>query len=188
MAKATPKISKRAEKQLVERVFILLGTVAAVVLVIIGSLAWWAHSFSTNMVRDQLVSQKVYFPAQGSKGFSPEDYPDLQKYAGQQVDDGIKARAYAEGYIGKHLEKVAGGKTYSEVSALSMANPSDSKLQQQKATLFQGETLKALLLGDAYAFWMIGQIARYAALAAFAGGALMAVLVLVGMRDIRSRR
>lgn len=184
----TMQLSKRTEKKLIERVLVLLGTVAAVVLIAIGGLAWWAYSFSTHMVHDQLASQKVYFPPKGSAALDPKEFPDLQQYAGQLVDNGPKARAYAEGFIGRHLEKVAGGKTYAEVSTLAMANPSDQKLQQEKATLFQGETLKALLLGDAYAFWTVGQIARYAALAAFAGGAVMLVLVGVGERDIRRRR
>lgn len=182
------KISKKAEKKLIERVLVLIGTVATVVLFVIGGLAAWAYVFTTHMVHDQLASQKVYFPAAGSPGFSAAEYPTLQKYAGQLVDNGPKARAYADDYIGHHLKSVAGGLTYAEVSAKAMKDPSNQQLQQQKATLFQGETLKALLLGDAYAFWTVGQIAGYAAIVSFAGGLVMLGLVVVGESDIRNRR
>jgi hypothetical protein len=109
----------------------------------------------------------------------------LQKYAGQQVDNGVKAKAYANGFIGRHLDKVAGGKTYSEVSTAALQDPTNTALQQQKQVLFQGETLRGLLLGDGYAYWTFGMIAYYAALASFAGAAVMAMLVLLGLRRIK---
>ena len=83
-----------------------------------------------------------------------------------------------------HLSEIAGGKTYAEVSALAMQNPTDAKLQAQKATLFQGETLRGLLLGDGYSYWTFGMLAKYAAIAAFMGAAVMAVLVLLGLRHV----
>ena len=52
--------------------------------------------------------------------------------------------------------------------AESLANPGDAKLKAQVDTVFKGTTLRGLLL-NAYAFWQIGQIALYPAIAAFAG-------------------
>lgn len=167
---------KRSQSHVVDRVFMILAVVAATTLLAIGGLAWWAHSFTTNMVRTELAAQKIYFPPKGSPALDPKEFPDLQKYAGQLVDTGPEAKAYANGYIGRHIEKVAGGKVYAEVSAEAMKDPTNTKLQQQKATLFQGETLRGMLLADGYAFWTIGSIARIAAIVAFVGSGLMLLL------------
>lgn len=51
-------------------------------------------------------------------------------------------------------------------------------------SLFQGTTLRGLLL-NAYAFWQIGQIALYAAIAAFVGGAIFLVLAILGFLRMR---
>ena len=55
------------------------------------------------------------------------------------------------------------------------------ELQKQKATLFQGETLRGLLLGEGYAFWTFGMIAFYASIAALVGAGVVAILVLFGV-------
>lgn len=178
----------KSERRAIDKVFVMLGLALTAVLLVVGSLSWYAYNFATTSVHDELAAQKVYFPAKGSLGLSPTEFPDLQKYAGQLVDNGPKAKAYANGFIGRHLEKVAGGKTYAEVSALAMKDPTNQTLQQQKQTLFQGETLRGLLLGDGYAYWTFGQIARYAAITAYAGAAVMAVLVLLGVRHIKSSK
>ena len=174
----------KLERKAIDKVFILLGIAATGMLLVAGSMAWYGYKFATNSVRTELAAQKVYFPAKGSPGLDPKEFPDLQQYAGQLVDDGPKAKAYANGFIGRHLEKVADGKTYSEVSALAMKDPTNTKLQQQKQTLFQGETLRGLLLGDGYAYWTFGMLALYASIASFAGAAVMGVLVLLGLRHL----
>jgi hypothetical protein len=62
------------------------------------------------------------------------------------------AKAYANDFIGHHLKNIAGGKTYAEVSSAAMADPTNADLQKQKTALFQGETLRGMLLGDGYGF------------------------------------
>lgn len=174
----------KSNRKTIDTVFILLGMAITGVLVVAGCLALYGYHFATNEVTSQLSSQKIYFPEKGSPALDPEEFPTLQQYAGQLVDDGPKAKAYADDYIAVHLQKVAGGKTYAEVSAESLANPSDAKLQAQKQTLFQGETLRGLLLGDGYAYWTFGQIAGYAAIVSFVGAGVMTVLVLLGLRHL----
>lgn len=181
-------ISKRDQRIVIDKVLILLGGVAMLVFLVAGAIAWKGYTFATDQVRTELTAQKIYFPAAGSPGFSAEEYPDLQKYAGQQVDDGDKAKAYANGYIGRHLEKIAGGKTYAEVSAESMKNPSDQKLQTQKQTLFQGETLRGILLSAGYSYWTMGMLARMAAIAFFVGAVIMAILVVLGLVRINRQK
>jgi hypothetical protein len=173
------------ERRAIDRVFILLGVMATVVLLGASGLAWYGYHFATSEVHTQLSEQKIFFPSKGSPSFSPSEFPDIQKYAGQQVDNGPKAKAYADSFINRHLQKVAGGKTYSEVSALAMQDPTNQALQQQKATLFQGETLRGLLLGDGYAYWTFGMMALYASIAALAGAVIMAILVLLGVRHLK---
>src|SRR4051794_8994724 len=178
----------KTERKAIDKVFILLGIAATIMLLVAGSMAWYGYKFATNSVKTELSAQKVYFPPKGSPGLDPKEFPDLQKYAGQLVDNGPKAKAYANGFIGRHLEKVAGGKTYSEVSTEALNDPSNQALQQQKQVLFQGETLRGLLLGDGYAYWTFGQIAQYASIASLAGAAVMAVLVYLGLLHLNRRK
>src|SRR5688572_27665291 len=110
----------KSDRKIIDKVFVLLGAAVAVVLLVGGGLAWYGYNFATSQVRTELAAQKIYFPPKGSPALSPEEYPGLQKYAGQLVDDGPKAKAYANEFIGHHLEKSAGGKTYAEVSAEAM--------------------------------------------------------------------
>ena len=140
-----------------------------------AGLLFWGNSFVHNQVRDELVAQKISFPAAGTASFSAQEYPALQQYAGQQVSNGVMAQAYANDYIGHHLSKVAGGKTYSQVSALYIAGGSkDATLASQRQTLFMGETLRGLLL-NAYGWWQVGQYAFYAAI-----GLLIASIAVFG--------
>lgn len=161
------------ENKIIAKVYSRILMILGVVLLGMSGLAWWAHSYTANMVRDELKAQKIFFPEKGSDNFKPEDYPDLQKYAGQQVDNGTKAKAYANGYIKRHLAKVAGGKVYSEVSAEYLKNPTDAKLKSQRETLFMGETLRGILLGTGFAFGTVGVIAGIAMYVLVASGALM---------------
>lgn len=170
----------RAQRKTIDTIFILLGAAATVALVVAGALALWGYNFATTSVHNELSAQKIYFPPKGSPGLDPAEFPGLQKYAGQLVDNGPKAKAYANEFIAVHLEKVAGGKTYAEVSTAALKDPTNTTLQQQKQVLFQGETLRGLLLGDGYAYWTFGILALYGAVAAFMGAVIMFVLVLRG--------
>jgi len=174
----------KSQRKTIDKVFILLGVATTAVFLVIGIMAWWGHNFATTSVHNELSAQKIYFPAKGSPALDPKEFPGLQQYAGQLVDNGPKAKAYANEFIGVHLEKVAGGKTYSEISSAALADPTNTKLQTQKAVLFQGETLRGLLLGDGYAYWTFGMLAKYAAIAAFIGAAMMALLVWAGLMHL----
>jgi hypothetical protein len=181
-------ITKKDQRLVIDKVFILLGVAMLLVLLVAGGIAWKAYTFSTSQVKTELTAQKIFFPPKGSPGLDPKEFPDLQKYAGQQVDDGDKAKAYANGFIGRHLDKIADGKTYSEVSALASKDPTNQKLQQQKQSLFQGETLRGLLLSAGYSYWTMGMLAKDAAIAFFTGAAVMTVLVAFGLvRLVRQR-
>jgi hypothetical protein len=98
----------------------------------------------------------------------------MSVYAGEQMTTGPQAETYADHFIAVHLGEIAGGKTYSEVSAASIADPTNTKLAGQVQTLFRGETLRGLLL-NSYGWWQIGQYAFYAAI----GLAVATLAVLV---------
>lgn len=172
------KSKSSAQNQAVSKVFLYLSVFVAVILFAFGGLAFWASNFTNNIVKTELAAQKIYFPEKGSPALDPAIYPDLQKYAGQLVDSPEEARAYANGYIGRHLSKVADGKVYAEVSAASMKDPTDQKLQQQKQTLFQGETLRGMLLTSGYGFGTVGNVAGTASIVAFSLGSLMVLLAI----------
>src|SRR5579883_2107331 len=104
---ARAKVTKLRRKT-IDQVLTAFGVVATVTFVVMGCLAWWAYSFTTSSVRDELAAQKIYFPALGSQALaSPQVGPYLNQYAGQQLLTGPQARAFADHYIAVHLSEVA---------------------------------------------------------------------------------
>ncbi len=161
------------------------GLALSAVLLIAGALLLWGHSFVDGQVHSQLAAQKIFFPPAGSKAIAdPRIAPYLNKYAGQQLVDGAQAQAYADHFIAVHIDEIAGGQTYAQLSSKALANPTDTKLAGQVQTVFRGETLRGLLL-NAYAFWKMGQIALYAAVAAFAAAGIFLLLSVLGVVHMR---
>lgn len=156
---------------------VVVEAILFLVLAVGGSLLAWGGNFATDMVHDQLADQRIFFPEKGADGFDAKTYPGLQQYAGEAVDSGPKAKAYANEYIAVHLNDIGGGKTYSETSALSRANPEDTELAGQVQTLFRGETLRGLLL-YAWGWSVVAQIATLAAWGAFAGAAVILLAMI----------
>jgi len=164
-----------------------VGALLTILLILAGALLLWAYLFIDHEVHTQLAAQKIFFPAADSQAITslpPVDAAAMKKYAGQQMTTGAQAKTWADHYIAVHLKEVANGQTYSEVSAKAQQNPTDQKLQAQADTLFKGETLRGLLL-NAYAFWQVGQIAKWGAIVAFAAGAIMLVLTILGFLHVR---
>jgi hypothetical protein len=97
----------------------------------------------------------------------------MKVYAGQQLTTGAQAETYADHFINVHLGEIGKGQTYSQVSALAQADPTNTALAGEVQTLFRGETLRGLLL-NSYGWWQIGQYAFYAAI----GLAIASIAVL----------
>jgi hypothetical protein len=167
------------------------GLLMAVLLLVAGGLLLWAHTFVDDNVHSQLAQQNISFPAAGSPGLTGNS--EIEKYvtpyAGQQVTDGRQAEVFADHYIAVHLREIGGGKTYSEVSGeflqMKSTDAGYQQVAQTRQALFMGETLRGLLL-DAYAFWKMGQIALWAAVAAFVGAGLL--VLLAGLGFVHARR
>lgn len=161
-----------------------IATVAAAGIMIIGVIAVVGGNYDKQVVHDQLVPQKIFFPA----ATSPELLPGVKQYAGQQLVNGAQAKAYANNFINVHLSKVAGGQTYAQVSAAALAAPKNAKLAEEKATLFQGETLRGLLL-NAWGWSLVGTIATLAGFILIALGGVLFLLPLANWQvNLRGRR
>jgi hypothetical protein len=172
-------------RRTIDRVVSLAGVLVAVVLLAAGGLLVWGHYFVNSQVHNQLAAQKIFFPPKGSPAIKGPQFVAMQQYAGQQLVTGPQAATYANHFIAVHLSEVAGGKTYSQVSAEALAKPTDATLQGQVATLFKGTTLRGLLL-NAYAFSKFGQIAGIASYVMFGGAAIL--LVLAGLGLVHAQR
>jgi hypothetical protein len=163
------------------------GLVLAVVLTVAGGLLLWGHNFVGDQVHTQLAAQKIYFPPASSgaiKALPAADAKAMTAYAGQQMTSGAQAQTYADHFIAVHLREIGGGKTYSQLSAASLAQPKNAALAAQVQTMFRGETLRGLLL-NAYAFWEMGRIMLIGAVVAFAAAAVMLILSLFGIAHRR---
>jgi hypothetical protein len=165
------------------------GVVLTIVLVVAGVLLMWGHNFANDNVRSQLAEQQIFVPAAGSSALASSTIgPYLDRYAGQQVLSGPAAKAYADHFIAVHLSEMPYGGVYAKVSAAAMAAPKGSAqathLQAVESTVFQGTTLRGLLL-EAYAFWEMGQIALIAAIVSFVAAGVMLVLSVLGLWHLR---
>jgi hypothetical protein len=160
------------------------GLFLAVTLIFAGGLLTWAHTFIGNEVHTQLAAQQIYFPPASSKAVAAPEFAAMRPYGGQQLTTGAQAQVYADHFIANHLKAIGGGKTYAQLSAEAIAQPKNTALAAQVATVFKGETLRGLLL-NAYAFGTMGTIAGIAAIAAFIAGAVMLVLSGLGLMHAR---
>jgi hypothetical protein len=82
----------------------------------------WAYTFVNNQVTTQLTEQQIVFPPANSaaiKALPPADAAAMTQYAGQQMTTGAQAETYANHFIAVHLKEIGGGKTYSQLSALT---------------------------------------------------------------------
>ena len=164
-----------------------VGVLLAIVLLVAGGLLLWGYNFVNDQVTQQLTEQQITFPAADSaaiKALPPDDAAAMKVYAGQLMTNGAQAKTYADHFIAVHLKEIGGGKTYSQLSAEALADPTNQKLAAQADTVFKGTTLRGLLL-NAYAFWQIGQIALIAAIVAFVAGAILLILSGLGFWHLR---
>jgi hypothetical protein len=171
-----------------------LQIVAIVVLAFTAGVAFWGHSFTHDQVTSQLKEQQIVFPAANSpaiKALPASDAAAMSQYAGQIMTTGYQAETYANHFIAVHLKEIGQGKTYAYWSGIAI-NPATPKAkaaaaEQTALTMFRGETLRSLLL-NAYAFWFVGDLALYAAIALVLGAfvvflAFLYELVMVPRRE-----
>ena len=171
------------------------GALVVVVLVVAGALLMWGYSFANSNVHNQLAEQQIVFPAAAAfahpvagSEITPSMVGTVSKYAGQPLVTGQQAEVYADDFIAVHLQEIGGGLTYAQLSAKAMALPAGSPAytaaEAKVQTVFQGTTLRGLLL-EAYAFGTFATIALIAGIAAFVLAGVMALLVAFGFWHAR---
>ena len=153
-------------------------TAAAVILLAAGGLLMWGSAYVHNTVQGQLASQQIFFPpkaafahAKAGTEITPNMIPLVSQYAGEQLLTGQQAEAYADHFIAQHIYDMSGGKTYSQLSAESIAQPKNTQLTGLVSTVFKGETLRSMLL-NAYGWWKVSQITYIASIVALSLGGL----------------
>ncbi len=162
----------------------MAGLVLAVVLLAAGGLLLWGHSVVDNQVHNQLAAQKIVFPAANSPAIKAPEFAAMHQYAGQQLTTGAQAEVYADHFIANHLLAIGGGKTYAQLSELSLAQPKNAALAAQVQLMFRGTTLRSMLL-TAYGFWQMGQIALIGAIVSFIGAVFLLILSGLGLVHLR---
>jgi hypothetical protein len=171
------------------------GALIVIVLVVAGALLLVGYNFANNNVHSQLAEQQITFPAAAAFAhpvagteITPSMVGTVSKYAGEQLTTGAQAQVYANDFIAVHLKEIGGGLTYAQLSQKAMALPKGSPAytaaEAKVQEVFQGTTLRGLLL-EAYGFSVFATIALWAAIAAFVGAAIMAVLVAFGIIHAR---
>jgi len=169
-----------------DRLVSWIGIAVAAVLIVAGALLTFGSNFISGEVHDQLAAQKIYFPPADSPAVAGDEFAAMRQYGGQLMTTGAQAEVYANDFIAAHLNEIAGGKTYAELSTESQANPDDATLAGKVQTMFRGETLRGLLL-NAYAFGTVGTIAGIAAVVSFVAAGVMLLLAGLGFWHARRR-
>jgi hypothetical protein len=177
----------------------IISLQAMLVIILMGAsgFLFYEGSFVTGMVKDELTAQQVFFPTadqiKTGGALDPAEFSqEIRDQAGNQVTDGNQARIYANDFLAKHLQAVAGGSTYASIgtkitaattalAAASKTDPNYATLQAQvatlngeKTTLFTGEMLRATLL-NSWGWWTLGVYTTYAGI-----GLLIAALGVLG--------
>jgi hypothetical protein len=185
------------KRRTLDLIFAAGGLLVAALILTLGLVLQNQADFAKSYVHDQLAEQRITFtPAKFLK--ADENDPCLKQYAGMPLVKGKQAECYANNYIGVHVKAINDGKTYSETS--SQARAVDAQLQalpdqnsaaatklaaQSKelsgkaTTLFQGETLRGLLL-TSYGFSIFGDRAQQAAYVAYAVAFILFLASIAG--------
>ena len=171
-----------------------VGVSLGIVLLAAGGLLLWGSAYVHNTVQSQLASQQITFPAAAAFAhptaggeITPNMIPSVSQYAGQQLLTGQQAEAYADHFIAQHVTDMSGGRTYSQLSAESLAQPNNTQLSGLVATVFKGETLRSMLL-NAYGWWKVSQITYIISLAAFGLGTVSFLAGMFGFASLRRDR
>lgn len=185
------------KRRTLDIIFAVGGLLVALLILVLGLVLQNQANFAKNYVHNQLAEQKITFtPANSLK--ADESDPCLKKYAGKPLVTGKQAECYANHYIGVHVTLINNGQTYAETSGAAIALQNQLKampdqtspaaktlstqyqaLEGKATTLFQGETLRGLLL-TSYGFSIFGDRAQQAADVCFALALVLFLAAIAG--------
>ena len=186
------------KRRTLDVLFSIGGIALAGLLLVLGLVMTSNANFAKNYVKDQLSQQHISFKTVDA--LTPEEAKSacLNQYAGQPLTTGKQAECYANDFIGLHVKSIANGQTFADlgapqsaltaqVAAATKANdPALPDLQKQltaitaqRSSLFQGETLRGLLL-TSFGFSVFGDKGGQVATVAYIVAALLALLSIAG--------
>ena len=167
------------------------GAMVVVALLAAGSLLMWGYTFANENVHNELAAQQIYFPPKSAfehpkpgTEITPSMIPSVSRFAGQQLLTGEQARVWANDFMAVHLREMPYHGIYSKVSEAARKEPGNKQLAALESTVFQGTTLRSLLL-DAYAFSTIAEVMLVSSIIAYVLAVLMAILVGLGFWHAR---
>jgi hypothetical protein len=174
------------------------GLGLAALLLVAGVVLKSNADFANSYVTSQLREQRITFKSLDTLTDEEKAAPCIVANAGKVLSNGKQAECYANHFIGLHLVKSGGGKTYAELgdvqtglraqvaeaqktgaTELPALQKQLTDVTAQRETVFKGETLRGLLL-TSYGFSVFGVKGGQFANVAFTGGALMLLLTLAG--------
>jgi hypothetical protein len=161
--------------------------VTAVLLGVVAVMMFMIASHNQSDVNSQLAWQGLRFPPAGSPQFAPAQFPSVQKYAGDLVNTGPRAEAYANGFITPELRLATSGLTPGQVASAAANDPTNAALQAEAASVFEAATTRQLLLSA----WTVSQFATdfmYLGYALALGFVLMILASIMSSLRTRSSR
>ena len=119
------------------RIWLAVASAAlAAVLLIAGGLALWGSAYVHNTVQGQLASQQIMFPPaaafahpKAGTEITPSMIPSRQPVRGPADADRPAGRGVRRPLHRRAHPNMAGGKTYSQLSTKSLAQPNNTQLQ-----------------------------------------------------------
>lgn len=186
-------------RRTLDLVFSAGGLALAVLLLVLGLVMTSNANFARTYVKDQLSQQQITFKSAATLTDEEKASSCLVRYAGLPLTTGKQAECYANDFIGLHLKTIAAGQTYATLgapqsalsaqvaAAVTAKDPALPDLQKQlgavsaqRTTLFQGETLRGLLL-TSYGFSVFGVKGAQVATVAYLVAGLLTLLSLAGV-------
>ena len=187
------------KRRTLDVIFAAGGIALAGLLLVLGLVMTSNANFAKSYVHDQLAQQRITFKPAAALTQEEKQSACLVKFAGLPLTTGKQAECYANDFIGLHVKAIANGQTFADLGAPQSAltaqvaaaqkagDPALPDLQKQLTTitaqresLFQGETLRGLLL-TSFGFSVFGVKGAQVATVAFLVAGLLALLSAAGL-------
>lgn len=156
--------------------------------------------YSARYVASQMAQQRITFKPVDALTDEERAQPCVVANAGMALRTGKQAECYANSFIALHLKGIGQGKTYAEWGVDEWALLADieqakeagrgtrvaaleadlAEIRATRAVLFQGETLRGILL-TSFGFSTLGDKAGQAASVAFGAALALGTVSLLGL-------
>ena len=181
----------RLPRRTIDKLLVAIGLVAAIVFAAASAMLMWGSNARTTSTASSSRTSSSPTPTASARKAATTSC----KYADEQVTTGAEAEAYQPASVPRRhrrrqdlrrdrrpgaaqavVDARESGASEAEIAELQATA---TELKAQRDSLFRGETLRLLL--SSYAWATVGAIAGIAAYVAFAGAAVLLVLVVAGV-------